>query len=822
MSLFDKQAPISGYTDYKFEKVGEIRRNRYLDNFYNSQAISEAAAQLQVAPLENDQQYRTELLKSTDAALNAIAEAGDYENLTIAVGRTSSNYNKRAAGLQRNLVQYNAFKEQMDKLSEKGNLDAENAAGTMAIAIDEHNKKGGLQMDEAGRASNFFQGIDIVQTPDIPKMIRETLSGIVADAQSIEYSETDGQYRYVTKEGIQVVPPDRVQRAMQMVMQDPRVVQYFDRMGEIRTRFLDDNQLAKKYQDNIAFGNQKITEIDEALANQPSLGRSQKEGLQATRDMYVNSIGQMQAILDTGDTALMRQRAKEMEIERMNDMYTDSAIAKFSYRQTEQSKVGDWDKLFLKSLKNKGANTTSDIAMLTGVSGQLQQNVAPSGVTIQQKRQHQRGLIEQENVMRQEGYFDDLGKGLTYDTVLSMSAADFVTFRGGQATQAEIDMFNRMRNGVLALEGEKAALKRLIEEAGEATGQTPEVRAQIAMDSDDRVPGMLKAIQTKYKVDAGTALNYLRSYLNETVARASADPGEDPKEYGRFAAWAFGYDYEMLHNSSTPTGFRSFMQQYITDAGLNEYTTSDMMPLNEFFGGGRLKIHRILDDAMELSDAQLTEYIEGQSTRQFTPTTYVALPGMTDDDMKVMDRLFKGAGPHALGEAFVSKETGELVSFDQLIAEDPRFKGAEPTTVSRSATQTGTVRYNPANPGLQGATADLTYEYTLQGGEKGTLSAQVPLSVIDNPAINRYLGSISNQFLRQAAIQYNEGVANPIVIFEGPNGQRFRYQVEFDKKIITPLDGPRAGMSMDMDTALSDPNSGIPALAKTGGKIVAY
>ena len=43
-------APVSGYVDYNFEKVGETRRQRYMDNFYASEAVRQSAADLQAAP----------------------------------------------------------------------------------------------------------------------------------------------------------------------------------------------------------------------------------------------------------------------------------------------------------------------------------------------------------------------------------------------------------------------------------------------------------------------------------------------------------------------------------------------------------------------------------------------------------------------------------------------------------------------------------------------------------------------------------------------------------------------------------------------------
>ena len=154
-------APVSGYVDYNFEKVGETRRQRYMDNFYASEAVRQSAADLQAAPFEGDEAYRQQLLQNTDNVLQSIADKGDYENMTIAVNRAASGYQKRAKPLEANLAAYSSYKEELDKLYDEGKIDMEDYNGTMALAQKGYS---GLQMDEDGNATNYFSGLRLCRT----------------------------------------------------------------------------------------------------------------------------------------------------------------------------------------------------------------------------------------------------------------------------------------------------------------------------------------------------------------------------------------------------------------------------------------------------------------------------------------------------------------------------------------------------------------------------------------------------------------------------------------------------------------------------------
>lgn len=343
--------PVSGYVDYKFGEVGEVRRQRYLDNFYASEAVRQAASDLEAAPFEGDMAYRDQLLQNTDNVLNSIAEKGDYENLTVAVSRAATGYQKRAKPLQQNLTAYQSYKQGLDKLYEEQKIDYEDYTGTMNLAMQNYN---GLQMDENGNASNYFTGVEAVHNPDIAKMLKETLSGMVADSdeQVIEVlgQGPDGMYQVKTTQGIKTVSPDRVENAMRMVMEDPRVTSYITRKAEIRVNNLErklaaeEKTIGSALESTIESADETLAQLDQQIAGASG---DRRAALEASRDILIQKRGDMQKTLESGDEDEIRAELKDIERNRVNAMYDSSAKSRYGFTQQEFKQEIDYDKLYL-------------------------------------------------------------------------------------------------------------------------------------------------------------------------------------------------------------------------------------------------------------------------------------------------------------------------------------------------------------------------------------------------------------------------------------------------------------------------------------------
>ena len=362
-------APVSGYVDYKFAEVGDVRRQRYMDNFYASEAVRQSAADLQAAPFEGDEAYRQQLLQNTDNVLQSISEKGDYENLTIAVNRAATGYQKRAKPLQANLAAYQSYKEELDKMYDEGKIDFEDYQGTMMLSQQGYT---GLQMDEEGNASNYFNGKKAVQNPDIPKMLKEALNGMVADAneQVIEVlgQGPDGMYQVKTTQGIKTVSPERVENAMRMVMEDPRVTSYIGRKAEIRVGQLDDKQAVKALEDNVQTADTMLAQLDEAIAGADG---DAKAALQAQRDKLIGQRGRMQKTLETGDIDGVRTELKNTERNRVNAMYDSSAKSRYSYTQEEFKREYDADS-YAQQRQQQAFEAALGLPRITVTSGAIQ------------------------------------------------------------------------------------------------------------------------------------------------------------------------------------------------------------------------------------------------------------------------------------------------------------------------------------------------------------------------------------------------------------------------------------------------------------------
>ena len=362
-------APISGYVDYKFAEVGDVRRERYMDNFYASEAVRQSAADLQAAPFEGDQAYRQQLLQNTDNVLQSIADKGDYENLTVAVSRAATGYQKRAKPLQANLAAYQAYKEELDKMYDDGKIDFEDYQGTMMLSQQGYK---GLQMDEEGNAYDYFNGIKAVQNPDIPKMLKEALNGMVADAneQVIEVlgQGPDGMYQVKTTQGIKTVSPERVENAMRMVMEDPRVTSYIGRKADIRIGQLDDEQAVKALENNMQTADTMLAQLDEAIAGADG---DAKAALQAQREILVGSRGRMQKTLEAGDIDGVRTELKNTERNRVNAMYDSSAKSRYSYRQEEFKREYDADR-YAQQRQQQAFEAALGLPRMTVTSGAIQ------------------------------------------------------------------------------------------------------------------------------------------------------------------------------------------------------------------------------------------------------------------------------------------------------------------------------------------------------------------------------------------------------------------------------------------------------------------
>jgi len=333
----------SMYVDYGFEPVGQIRRERYLNNFYASEAMRQEAATLEAAPFEGDQAYKAQILGATDSVLNEIAQKGDYENMTTAVSRAGTEYKVRSAPIAKNLQAYSTYQKNLSDLYKEGKIDHEDYQGTMKLSTHGYN---GLQIGEDGKATDYFSDHQVaaVHNPDIPKMIRENLQGLVPDGQVTEQGivgQEGGQYKISTTNGIKYVDASRVDAVMDMVMKDPRVNSYLERKAEIRTVGMDGKSGAAYLQNDINSLQSSINSIDQRIAQ--SKNARERNALEAQKATLIQGLGELQGVIDSGDEKSIVQRVRQHERRKADSMYREAAREKYTYEQTQYKKDIDYD-----------------------------------------------------------------------------------------------------------------------------------------------------------------------------------------------------------------------------------------------------------------------------------------------------------------------------------------------------------------------------------------------------------------------------------------------------------------------------------------------
>ena len=139
-------------------------------------------AELRAAPFESDRKFRDDLVSNTTSTLTGIASRGDYENMTVPVMNAAQNYQINSAPIKQNYDFYTAYQAGQKELYEEGEIDYEQYLGNIALSSTEYK---GLQKDQAGNYSNYFTGIDSINTTDekIQERMHKALNDIVAKIQ---------------------------------------------------------------------------------------------------------------------------------------------------------------------------------------------------------------------------------------------------------------------------------------------------------------------------------------------------------------------------------------------------------------------------------------------------------------------------------------------------------------------------------------------------------------------------------------------------------------------------------------------------------------
>jgi hypothetical protein len=792
-------SPFSQFVDPGSTEIAEEYKNRFLTNYSAASKIEQEMAALKAAPFEGDRNLRNNLVSSTQGVLNNLAEKGNYEHMTIPVMGAAKEYAIKSQPISENLARYQTYLEELDTARKEGKIDHEDYEGTLNLATKNYT---GLVQNPDGTYGNTFSGLAYVERPDIQQMINDQIDMVASDMTASERNYLSAEIskgnivqtengRYAIKVGnkVEYISEGKIEQAISSVFSDSQVQQYLQRKGKIRTANLTDEQLLDHKNKVLTGFSSRYDELNEALDKAKS--PEEKQAISEAMSGLIQETGRVQGL---NDPEQLRDLAARREISSIISEYTNAAKASAFTKVHEDSLLFDWDKKHLKTLE-AAETLTGEVAVT--VPGALQQIVSPSGTTITSKHNFNSQTNQAINAMKEPGYFDELAEGLTFDQITKMSVVDFNTLEGGKATPERIALFNRMKSSATEMLAQQYAINRVVEEAGEATGETKEARTNRALQIEGIQP-MLNHFKQAYGVEDAEALNMVRYFLNEEEMYdaspfKSARTGAKKRTFkllDEVLGFMFGYDTGMLDESA---------QLYPNLYQDNVEAMAEITKISSWED-----MHEDVREALMQSDKILNGYLKDPTIRQFTPTITPNIPGMSEEEMGQLNTIFDQTSPFAQGTAFVSKNTGKLIAFDEFVAEETGLE----ITPETSVTSTGKVMFNPANAGPQGATLQVNYSV---GEDKTQVSAQIPLSQITgSPTLNDYLGSLSYSFYRQALIQRGHGVQNPLVTAvlppgtnsDAPEGARITFEVDVENGTITPKNGPSAGKPMDMNTAL--------------------
>ena len=799
----------STYVDPGSVKISETLRNRFADNFSADDEFSESISSM--IALTPDEGAKALLEDKYRAILGERADKGDYENMGMQIVRDARKFKTEYDPIKQQAAARADIAKNLKARRDKGDLTAGMYDDAMREMDAEYAATGGVanQGSYNERQVSKFVNVNERIFERIKKLDKDAVGGFEVNYLNLSPQEIaarggagqlgvgydpEATYTYKTKEGItKYVPPEDIQAAFNSIMNEPDVREFMLQDARYSVNRMDDKTATKVA---TTFAAKFRKEADET------------EDETRKRDLNKRA-AKMEAELNNpegADITAIRGMAQEATYYDNQTPMLQTAMSIPGVEQTGGSRLLDYDKAWLALNKDNGV-----IPLGAGRAGALQQSLAKSGLSYNEKTQY---LESRENVindMKEPGYYDNMLPGVTFDTLSEMTEEQFSQSRGG-ATEEELAIFRQQKNIQLEALGEVEAMNRLMAETMEATGQTSAIR----MQSLRAVTGgeeLLDVVQKVFpEANEEEQWRVLKAYMKGNVGEGADQISMDAIKQLADHPEGFGRTRQGLFDINTKGFFDSSQGKDLA---------------NRQFAGR--DVDDILDDmngAIELSDETINDYLNEVGTREFTPTVYTSVPGMTTKQRSEVDRSYKDTNPLESGNVFVSKQTGELIGFDQLLDEELGQTPWKTGTISESsqeaasgATQEGIIRYNPANPGSGGGTVEVSYKVTVDGKDR-IVSAQIPFSHVDAPSINEYTSGTSYQFLRQASMQRNHGIESPVVTILRPNGERQRVVVNFDNNTIIPQDGPLEGRIMDLNSAIADTGF-IGRLGEAKSRIVA-
>lgn len=465
----------STYVDPGSVKISETLRTRFADNFSADDEFSESISSM--IALTPDEGAKALLEEKYRSILDERADKGDYENMGMQIVRDARKFKTEYDPIKQQAAARASIAENLKARRDKGDLTAGMYDDAMREMDADYAATGGVanQGSYNERQVSKFVNVNERIFERIKKLDKDAVGGFEVNYLNLSPQEIaarggagqlgvgydpEATYTYKTKEGItKYVPPEDIQAAFNSIMDEPDVREFMLQDARYSVNRMDDETATKVA---TTFAAKFRKEADET------------EDETRKRDLNERA-AKMEAELNNpegADIAAIRGMAQEATYYDNQTPMLKTAMAIPGVEQTGGSRLLDYDKAWLALNKDNGV-----IPLGAGRAGALQQNLAKSGLTYNEKTQY---LESRENVlkaMQEPDYYENTLPGVTFDTLSEMTEEQFSAMRGG-AQPEELAIFRQQKNLQLEALGEVEAMNRLMSETMEATGQTSAIRMQ--------------------------------------------------------------------------------------------------------------------------------------------------------------------------------------------------------------------------------------------------------------------------------------------------------------------------------------------------------
>ena len=350
--------PKSMYVDPRSVQISNTLREKYASNFQAVDQLESQLAALNIADFEGDQKLRKQLLESTRSRLEALAERGDYENLSLPVAQTAQQFRKQYAPLEQNFNKYQEYIKEVNRQYKEGEIDAETYA--KAIPASKHSYTG-LQVDEFGNIDpkSYFTGMQLVKDVDIFPLVNEAIEGIIPNeyGQQARYlgRGKDGRYAVETSEGVKYVDQNRVAAIYNEVVNRPDVQAALSQKAKLRTYNLDETQANNIIGSDIEMYKGQIADATKLLKN-PKLKAQEIASIQQQMDDIQNAVKYLSNLPPDQKHAYLNSR----EIQGILRPIESAVLAKNVWEQRPAAQnftKNDYDQIYLKLLDDNLARS---------------------------------------------------------------------------------------------------------------------------------------------------------------------------------------------------------------------------------------------------------------------------------------------------------------------------------------------------------------------------------------------------------------------------------------------------------------------------------